>query len=134
MISIAQELRRTVERITIWGSGLVLLLDGWLVAGKATVDIKGKILISLGIAIFAAITILIIRTLHRRYEGVAQVIRKINYVQLGHQPGAYLEGEALLPQHWEKFGTPRWREPIFSLSYVCIPIVAAFGLAVIWTL
>ena len=51
MISIAQELRQTVERITIWGSGLILVLDGWLVAGKTNVDSRGKVAISIGIAV-----------------------------------------------------------------------------------
>lgn len=134
MISIAQELRGAVERITIWGSGLVLVVDGWLVAGKSTIDLKGKVIISIGIVAFTTIMFLLIKTLQRRYDGVAQVIRKINEVQLAHQTGAYLDGEALFPQHWKEFGTPEWREPIFRLSYVSIPLVAAFGVVVVWTL
>lgn len=134
MVSIAQELRSTVERMTVWSTGIVLALDGWIITGDVQLDLRRRVLVSCAVIIFGLIATFVVRTLHRRYLGVASVIRRINEVQMAHRPGAFLDGEALFPTQWKDFGTPRWREPIFRVSYLSLVIVSAFGACVVWVL
>ncbi len=132
LITNSQELRRSAERLTIWGSGLILLLDGWFIAGDVSIGVRGRLFISLGVVIFGGLALLLIKTLHWRYNGVAHVIRKINEVQMTYANGVFLEGETLFPEYWKTFGTPKWKEPILLVSYLALTVISLFGAIAIW--
>ena len=132
MVSIAQELRRSAERLTIWATGLMLLLAGWLVTGKLALNISQKSILSLAIILFGVVAILIIRTLQQRYRGVAHVIRRINELQMAHMPGAYFDDEPLFPTDWKNYGTTKWKESIFRISYFSLVVVSLFAAVIIW--
>lgn len=134
LASIAQELRGTAERMTIWSSGLILVVDGWAITGNIKLDASRRGVISIAVVLFGVIAMFIIRTIETRYRGVAYVTRRINEIQMAHQVGAYLEGEALYPVEWRTYGTKEWKEPIFRVSYVSLSIVSAFGAVAIWFL
>lgn len=38
LASVAQEIRGTTERLTIWSSGLILVVDGWIITGNIKLD------------------------------------------------------------------------------------------------
>lgn len=134
LASIAQEIRGTTERLTIWSSGLILVVDGWIITGNIKLDGHRRGVISIGVVLFGLIAVFIIRTMETRYRGVAYVTRRINEIQMAHQVGAYLDGEALYPVEWRTYGTKQWKEPIFRVSYVSLSIVTAFGAVAIWVL
>ena len=134
MISITQEIRGTVERMTLWGCGLILALDGWLATSDKNISSIAKIILSFGVLLFGTITIFIVQSLKTRYQSNAQVIRKLNELQLAHTTGEYFQDEALFPDSWKLFGTKDWKEPIFTISYVSLPGITIFGIIVIWVL
>lgn len=134
MVSYTQELRGAVERIIIWGSGLILLLDGWLITSQNPISIRGQIVISIGIIGFTIIVLMIIKSLQNRFNDFAKVVRKLNQIQMVYENGAFLENEILFPEHWKNFGSPAWKEPIFNIAYVSLPLVGIFGVVVVWLL
>jgi hypothetical protein len=134
LASIAQEIRGTTERLTIWSSGLILVVDGWIITGNIKLDVYRRVVICIGVVLFGLIAVFIIRTMETRYRGVAYVTRRINEIQMAHQVGAYLDGEALYPLEWRSYGTKQWKEPIFRVAYVSLSIVTVFGAVVIWIL
>ena len=97
MASIAQELRQTVERLTITGCGLVILAVGWLMSRTPPLSLKTRLIATVGILLLVAISIAITQTLHSRYRGVAQAIRNINEAQLVHEPGIFVPDRAIFP-------------------------------------
>jgi hypothetical protein len=134
MVSYSQELRGAVERLTIWGCGLILLLDGWLVTSQNPVSTRDRIVISIGIVGFILIVVMIIRSLQQRFNGFAQVIRRVNQVQMVYEHGVFLENDILFPEHWKNFGSPKWKEPIFRIAYVSLTVVGIFGVIAVWLL
>lgn len=109
-----------------------MLLDGWLVLGKIPVALKAKVVISIGIFMFFAITVFIVTTLQQRYDGVAQVIRRINEVQMAYETGVFLDNETLMPKYWKRYGSSQWKEPIFHISYISLTTVCLLGISVVW--
>lgn len=131
MVSYSQELRATVERLTIWGCGLILLAVGWLVTTPVSITTTAKVVIAIGVASFIIVIYLVIRSLQNRYGGFAIVIRNINEVQMVYETGTYLENKNLFPDHWKAFGSKEWKEPIFDISYISLAVVGLFSLAVV---
>ena len=131
MIVLAQELRQSAERLTVWSSGLVLIIVGWTVT-RTDIPRKGLIVVSLGIVLLCLMTSLIIHTLSARYRYVALVKLRINQIQLAHEPGVYLEGEAVFPPHWAGFRYSEWREPIFAISHLTLFLFACLGGSIVW--
>ncbi len=127
MVAYVHELREAVERLTVWGCGLMLLATGWLVTSDGPVTPEARAVISTGVFGFAGLLILIIRNLRNRFDGYAKVIRRINEVQLAHEHGVFLEDDALLPRSWRDFGEPEWKEPIFWIAYVSLCVVGSFS-------
>lgn len=134
MASIAQEIRGTVERLTIWSSGLILAVDGWLITGNIKLDVYRRGVISIAFILFGIIAVFIIRTMDIRYRGVAFVTRRINEIQMTYKVGAYLDDDALYPLEWQSYGTKQWKEPIFRVSYISLTIVSVFSAVAIWIL
>ncbi len=134
MVSYTQEIRGVVERTTVVGCGLILLLDGWLVTSQLHVNLRGKLVISLAIFGFTCVVIFTIRALQQRFNGFAYIIRRLNQVQMVYEKGAYLENDILFPEYWKNFGTSRWKEPIFRVAYVSLVLVGAFGILAVWFL
>lgn len=132
MISIAQELRRSAERLAIWASGLMLVLAGWLVTGKLQLGFQQKIVVSAAMLLFGLVALLIVWALQQRYRGVAQVIRRINELQMAHKTGAYFKDETLFPVEWQYYGAKKWKEPIFRISYLSVSVVTSFCTLIIW--
>jgi hypothetical protein len=132
MVTYIQELRARVERIVVGGSGLIILLDGWLVTTSHSVTVPGKVVVSVGIALFTCVLALVIRTRHRQFRGYAQIIRKINEVQLVYTPGVFLQDQILYPEGWKNFGSATWKEPIFAIAYPIQLVVGLFGIVAIW--
>ncbi len=134
MISIAQELRLTVERLTVGGCGLVLVVTGWLLSQQSAPPTGSRIFLTIGIVVFTAVSLSIVISLERRYRGVSQAIRNLNEAQLCHTPGAYLQERNLFPESWKQYGTHEWKEPIFRISYASMSIVGSICIAACWLL
>ena len=130
--STSLDLRGSVERLTIWGCGLILLLDGWLVTDQIPVTMKTKTVITIGIVIFTSIVALVIRSIQQRYIGVQQAIIRINHAQMAYEKGAFFEDETLLPEHWKERVGRVWKEPIFQIAYISLAVVGVFGVIIIW--
>jgi len=135
MASLAQELRQTVERLTMTGCGGVLLVTGWLLSGqRAGPTFRDRLLVSVAMVIFVGIATAVTGTLRKRYRGVAMAIRNINSVERVHEVGAFLEGRPLYPPDWAAYGSPTWREPIFRVAYISWSVVAVFSITALWIL
>ncbi|MEM9167456.1 MAG: hypothetical protein AAGB48_10610 [Planctomycetota bacterium] len=135
MISIGQEIRKSVERVTVWGSGIVLLAVGWIArADQDTIDETQRFALSGCVLVFAIAQIAFIRSLWGRYRQIMVCVRRINELQGGHQPGVFLHERALFPKAWLDFGTDRWREAVFRNAYLSIGVVTAIGVVLIWVL
>ena len=135
-MSLAQELRRSAERITIWACGLVLLVVGWLVkrtsAPAGTPSSEGKSsfrvehseadvgwFIAGALVILYLVIVAVIETLERRYKNVAYVIHRINTIQAAHAEGMFLSSEPSETSEQgeaEKPGMPKWlKHPVAAL-------------------
>ena len=132
MISLAQELRGTTERLTIGGGGLILLCDGWFLSKQPPPSVRERVFLSLALVIFGFLLFMVVRTIHLRYTGVAYVIRRVNEIQMAHESSAFLEGESLFPSQWKEFGTETWNEPIFRLAYFAIGLIVLFATSALW--
>lgn len=134
MVGYTQEIRGTVERVTVWGCGLIFVIVGWMVSRENLTTPRDRIVSSCAVLLFGIILIATISALKRRFDGFAQVIRRVNEAQLVHQPGAYIEEVPLFPEHWKLYGSPQWSETIFRVSYVSLAVVTLFGIAAVWFL
>lgn len=132
MVTYIQEIRGRVERIVVGGSALIVLLDGWLVTRSNSVSISSKVVASIGILLFTGVLALVVRALQQQFHGYAQVIRKINEVQLVHSQGVFLQNHALYPVQWKDFGSDSWKEPIFIIAYPIQVAIGVFGVTAIW--
>jgi hypothetical protein len=122
-----------ITRITVAGCGFVLLSVGRLLT-RPNIEQRHRLYMTLCIPLFVLVAILVIKTVQRRYRGVAQVIRNINEVQLAHSVHAYLSERTLFPSEWKSFGTEKWKEPIFQVSYCALCGAGALGILSVWML
>jgi hypothetical protein len=134
MISIAQELRQTIERLTMAGCGVVLLTTGWLLSRQNSIKTSHRYFIAISIIVFTIVAIAITWSIKRRYQGVAQSIRRLNEVQLVHVLGAYVHGKVMFPPHFRDYGSDQWVEPIFTIAYLSWILVGGLAAGAIWIL
>jgi hypothetical protein len=134
MMEVTRELRGTVERLLVWGCGLLLAAVSQLVVGQVPATTKTRALLSAILLVYSAILVAVTFALKRRYDVAATSIRRINVAQRVKEQGVYLEGDQLAPTEWAHFGTPRWKEPIFQAAFVGIPFTCLTCVAITWIL
>jgi hypothetical protein len=129
MTSIAQEIRQTVERLTVLWTGALIATTGWFLGSQQRYRLR--VFAAISIVVYTFLIGIVLRSLWIRYKGVAHVTRNINTIQGAHEPGRYLVAEALMPTQWQRFGTNGWIEPIFRVSFFALPLAGlGCGLAV----
>ena len=87
---------------------------------------------TIGITTFICVTILLTRQLKKYFLDIASVISKCDQIQLSFEKGAYLENETIYPAHWKNFGKPDWKEPIFEIAFLVLPVLGIVCIATVW--
>jgi hypothetical protein len=82
-------------------------------------------LVSVGYWIF-------LKRMAKMFGEFAGVIRVIDRFHEVYTTGAFVVGEKLYPARWEKFGTSKWTEPLFSAAWYFSILSYLVGIFVLW--
>jgi hypothetical protein len=130
--SYIQDTRKTVERLAVGSPGLALVLAGWFVTRDRPVDNYQKAAVIVIVLALGAVVALIVRSLAKRYEGHAQVVRRVNGVMRVYRNDEYLKGQFLYPKDWMNFGTSAWDEPVFAWAPWVVGLSSVAASVAIW--
>jgi hypothetical protein len=132
MISIGQEIRQSVERVTVVGIGALLATTGWFIGASDRLRSDLRLFVALAMCCYGGLLYLVVHAMWGRYKGVAHVTRNLNVLQGAHEHDRFLHDAPLMPTAWRRFGTDQWLEPIFRVAFASLPLSAlACALAVV---
>jgi hypothetical protein len=129
------EMRSTAVRVLFWSVTVTMLVVGWIVSAHNAdkpMSCHQKWLFTVAIAIFASFTTALLCQLRSYFDDVAGVINRIDWLLGAHEPGRYCATDTLYPKAWQKFGSREYREPIFTLGFWGLFLIAAFATAAVW--
>ena len=117
-------------QFTLWISGLALGL-AWLLISQAPFSRPQCVALTGLIVVLFAGTIYFIAALRRGFQNNRDALIRAERALGLHEPGVYMEGDALLPQEYAS-AQPKWSDHFCSLC-VWIVLLGLSLLALTWT-
>lgn len=125
--STAHILRERMSKITTGATGLLIVVDGWIITSVKNLTDAHLLMLVLSIIVIIGVSIYSLNSRYKEFSAVARLIVRIERAMKLYDPGFFIENEPLYPSEYENLGQDDYEhgKNIFrSHAY----ILAIFGL------